>query len=116
MGYEVKESRAYARPAAEVTAAAAEVLKAIDGKLSKSTDLAAGRVEASFNKSVAGKAFGNRVQVVVQITGQGADCALALEAFPVDPLGKRLLFGVLGSPARLVVDAFTSRLDGRLKG
>ncbi len=116
MPYEVKESKVYARPAAEVAAAAAEVMKGIDGKLAKGSDPASGRVEATFNKSVAGKAFGNRVQLVVQVTGSGAECALALEAFPVDPLGKKLLFGVLGDPARLVVSAFTARLDARLAG
>ena len=75
-----------------------------------------GRVEATFNKSVAGRAFGNRVTVIAQVSEQASGSALSLEAFPVDPLGKKLLFGVLGEPARLVVDAFTSRLDGRLKG
>jgi hypothetical protein len=115
MPFEVKESKVYARPAAEVVAACAEVMKEIEGKMAKTSDPAKGRVEANFNKSVAGKSFGNRVQLVVQVTGQtGTDCALALEAYPVDPLGKKLLFGVMGDPARLVVKAFTERLEARL--
>jgi hypothetical protein len=105
----------YSRPAAEVVAAAAEVMTEIEGKLAKGSDPAKGRVEANFNKSVAGKSFGNRVQLIVQVSGQtGAECALALEAYPVDPLGKKLLFGVMGEPARLVVNAFTARLEARL--
>lgn len=117
MGYEIKESKVYARPAAEVVAAAAEVVKEIEGKLAKGADPASGRFEANFNKSVAGKSFINRVQLVVQAREQaGAGCALDLEAYPVDPLGKKLLFGVLGEPARLVVNAFTSRLEARLAG
>lgn len=115
MPYEVKETRAYARAAAEAAGAAAEVLKQIQGKLGKGTDPARGRVEATFNKSVAGKPFGNRVTVVVQVAAEGDGCALSLEAFPVDPLGKKLLFGVVGEPARLVLDAFTSRLEARLR-
>jgi hypothetical protein len=115
MPYEVKESKAYPRPAAEVASAAADVVKEIEGKLAKGSDPAKGRVEANFNKSVAGKSFGNRVQLVVLVTGAaGNECTLALEAYPVDPLGKKLLFGVLGDPARLVVSAFTARLDKRL--
>ena len=115
MSYEVKESRVYARPAAEVTAAAAEVMKEIEGKPAKGSDPGKGRVEASFNKSVAGKAFGNRVRLIVQVTGQpDTGCALALEAYPIDPVGMKLLFGVMGDPARLVANAFTSRLDARL--
>ena len=110
----VKESKAYPRPAAEVASAAAEVVKEIEGKLAKGSDPAQGRVEANFNKSVAGKSFGNRVQLVVRVTGEGNESTLALEAYPVDPLGKKLLFGVLGDPARLVVSAFTARLDKRL--
>ena len=115
MPYQVRESKVYPRPAAEVLAAAAEVVKEIEGKLAKGSDPSTGRVEASFNKSVAGKSFMNRVQLVVQAKGQaGDDCTLELEAYPVDPLGKKLLFGVLGEPARLVVSAFTARLDARL--
>lgn len=115
MGFDLKESRTYPRPAAEVAVASAEVMKELEGKLAKGSDPAAGRVEAAFNKSVGGKAFGNRVQLLVQVTSQGdGGCAMALEAYPVDPLGKKLLFGVLGDPARLVVNAFTARLDARL--
>jgi hypothetical protein len=115
MPYEVKWTKVYSRPAAEIAAAAAEAMKEIDGKLAKGSDPTRGRIEANFNKSVAGKSFGNRVQLVVQVAEQaGGECALALEAFPVDPLGKKLLFGVLGDPARLVVAAFTARLDARL--
>lgn len=116
MPYDVKASRVFPRPAAEVTAAAAETLRAIDGKLGKGADPARDRLETTFNKTVASKAFGNRVHIVVQVTEQGAGCGLALEAFPVDPLGRKLRFGVLGDPARLVADAFAAHLDGRLKG
>jgi len=116
MPYEVKESHTYPRPATEVAAAAIEVAKEIQGKLGKTTDAAKGHVEATFNKSVAGKAFGNRVTVVIQVIGHEDGCAMALEAFPVDPLGKKLLFGVMGDPARLVTDALIARLNLRLKG
>ncbi len=115
MPYEVKESKVYPRPAAEVAAAAAEVVKEIEGKLGKGSNTPAGRVEASFNKSVAGKSFMNRVQLIAQAREQGGEgCVLELEAYPIDPVGKKLLFGVLGEPARLVTDAFLSRLDGRM--
>ncbi len=114
MAYEVKVSKVYARPAAEVLAAAAQAMKDIEGKLAKGSDPSTGRVEANFNKSVAGKSFLNRVQLVATAREQGGGCALDLDAYPVDPLGKKLLFGVLGEPARVVVDAFTARLDARL--
>jgi hypothetical protein len=115
MPFEVKESKVYTHPVAEVVAAAGEVMKLLEGKPAKTSDPARGRVEANFNKAVGGKAFGNRVQLIAQVTGQGeAECTLALAAYPVDPLGKKLLFGVLGDPARLVASAFVARLEERL--
>jgi hypothetical protein len=41
-------------------------------------------------------------------------CTASVEAYPVDPLGNRLRFGVLGEPARVVTSAFWARLEARL--
>lgn len=113
MGYEVKEARTYAGTAADVRAAAAEVAVKLGGKPSKKA--AEGQVDVVFNKDVGGKVFGNRVQLRVRFTEPGpGQCSAAAEVFPVDPVGQKLLFGVMGEPARLVANAFWAALDARL--
>jgi hypothetical protein len=114
MPYEAKATRSYGQPPAAVSQAAAEVMAAIGGKATKSSRPGEGQVEATFNKEVAGRAFGNRCQLLARVTGAAGESTVAVECWPIDPLGKKLLFGVLGEPAKLVVDAFLARLDARL--
>jgi hypothetical protein len=113
MGYEVKEARAYAGTVDAVRAAAAEVAQKLGGKPGKKA--APGTVDVTFNKDVGGRPFGNRVQLVVRFAEAApGQCSAAAEAFPVDPVGQKLLFGVLGEPAKLVTTAFWAALDARL--
>ncbi|MGC3998615.1 MAG: hypothetical protein QM767_14590 [Anaeromyxobacter sp.] len=114
MGYEVKGTRSYAKPAAAVAAAAAEVLAALGGKAAKTSRPADGHLEAIFNKEVAGKAFMNRCQLVLDVAASGEQASLSAGCWPIDPIGKKLLFGVMGEPAKLVLDTFLARLDAAL--
>ena len=116
MSYEVKESKSFPRPAAEVLALAGELVTQLGGKRPRKDPGVEGQVQADFNKEVGGKSFVNRVQLIIRVVGDGPDlCTASVEAYPVDPLGKRLLFGVMGEPARLVTSAFWERLEARLR-
>jgi hypothetical protein len=117
MPYEAKETKTYDQPASTVTRSAAEVINQLGGKTSKKNDPADGRLEANFNKKIKGKVFGNRCDLTVQITSQTPEqCIVSVEAYPVDPIGNKLMFGVRGDPARLVVDTFLADLDERIAG
>ena len=114
MSYEVKESKQFSRSGAEVLAVAGELITQLGGKRPKKDPGVAGQVQADFNKEVGGKPFGNRVQLIVRVVDDGpGGCTASVEAYPVDPLGKPLLFGVVGEPARLVTRAFWDRLEAR---
>jgi hypothetical protein len=115
MSHAVNESKQFARPAAVVLAATSEIVVQLGGKRPKKDTGVDGQVRADFNKEVGGTSFGNRVQLIVRVVGDGADrCTTSVEAYPVDPIGNRLRFGVLGEPARLVTGAFWQRLEARL--
>jgi hypothetical protein len=113
MGYEVKEARQYAGTAADVRAAAGDAAVALGGKPAKKA--AEGVVDVTFNKAVGSKVLQNRVQLVVRFAEAGPGlCSAAADAFPVDPVGQKLLFGVLGEPARVAVNALWAALDAKL--
>lgn len=116
MSYVVKETKAFPRPAAELLALVGAVVAELGGQPPKKP-AAPGELRAEFNKSVGGTAFGNRVQLIARATddpSRAGGSALAVEAYPIDPLGKPLLFGVIGEPARLVTGALWTRLAARL--
>jgi len=121
MGYEVKEARTYPGTPAAVRAAAAEVAAALGGKPARKVGTGAapggadGAVDVVFNKGVGAKVLMNRVQLQLQFAEAApGQCTAAALAFPVDPVGQKLLFGVMGQPARDVASAFWAALDGKL--
>jgi hypothetical protein len=113
MSHEVRETRSCSRAAAAVLALAGDVVGQLGG--SRPRNAAGDYVTAEFNKRIGDKAFGNRVRIFVRVTAAGPDrCSVNVEAYPVDPIGNRLRFGVLGEPARLVTRTFWEQLEARL--
>jgi hypothetical protein len=114
MSYAVNETKELSRPAADVLATVRELLVQLGGKRPKKDPGEADQVQADFNKEVAGRAFANRVRVIVRVAGDTSRCTTSVEAYPVDPLGNRLQFGVVGEPARFVAGVIWERLEARL--
>jgi len=115
MSYAVKDTKELPRSAADVLAAAAEIVSQLGGKRPKKDPDVAGQLQVDFNKEVGGQAFANRVRLIIRVAAaDAARCTTSAEAYPVDPLGNRLQFGVIGEPARLVASAFWNRLETRL--
>jgi hypothetical protein len=113
MGYEVKEARTYPGAPDAVRAAAAEVAAALGAKPAKKVP--EGTVDVVFNKGVGAKVLMNRVELQLRFAEAApGQCAATAEAFPVDPVGQKLLFGVMGQPARDVAAAFWAALDAKL--
>ena len=114
MSYEVKETRTYDHSADAVNRLAAEVIRQLGGKLSKKKS-ADGSLTANFNKKIKGKMFANRCQLEVTVIPQTAEqCQVTMLAYPVDPIGNKLLFGVRGDPARMVVDTFLTDFEAQI--
>ena len=114
MSYVVSETRELAHPASDVLAVAREVLPRLGGKRPRKDPGLADQVHAEFNKQIGGRAFASRVRVIVRVAENGLRCTTSLEAYPVDPLGNPLQFGVVGEPARLVAGIIWERLEARL--
>jgi hypothetical protein len=117
MSYIVKKRKIYNRPSGEVIQATSEIINQLGGKQSKKSKSAEGRLDANFNKKIGGKPINNRVQLEVNIKPQSTEqCMVSIIAYPVDPLGNKLGFGVQGDPGRVVVDTFLKNLTTQTAG
>jgi len=115
MAYDTKQSKSYNQPAEALIKSAAEVIKNLGGKETKKSNPAKGKLDANFNKKVGGDFVNNRVQLEVKVDSQSAEqSTLSVQAYPVDPVGMKLMFGVRGKPAHKVVAVFFNSLDAEL--
>lgn len=115
MPYEVNEVKQYANPP---KAAFQAVLGAVEGLQGTvlSQDANQGHVEAKFNKTIHGKVLGDRTQISVQISAPAAGgSSIAVEAYPIDPVGRKLQFGARKGVTQTVVGWFFAHVEHRLK-
>ncbi len=111
MGYDVNQAQTYNRPAHEMSQLAVAVIAKLGGKTDKKSNSTAGHLEVTFNKQVKNQMLPNRIQLVVKMESVSPEsCKVSALAYPVDPLGNKLMFGVRGKAARTVVDCFFGEL------
>lgn len=111
MSYVAKMRKSYNKPAAEIGRIVSTAVERLGGKESKKSNPVGGYLDANFNKKIGGKPINNRVQLEAKIKADSPEqSTMAVMAYPVDPLGNKLGFGVQGEPAQTVLDAFFNLL------
>ena len=107
--YTEKFRRDYDRSADKMGQIIADSLSQLGGKFTDAHAPDAGVLGANFNKKIGSRPINNRVTVEIRVKSQGdSQCTVMMMAYPVDPLGNKLGFGVQGKPAKLVVEALTA--------
>ncbi|MFN8458519.1 MAG: hypothetical protein U0401_28345 [Anaerolineae bacterium] len=115
MAYDINQAKTYNRSAQEMSQVAAAVIGKLGGKADKKSNPAAGQLIATFNKQVKNQMLPNRVQIVVKTEPVSTESSqLSILAYPVDPLGNKLMFGVRGNATRTVVDHFFGELETQI--
>ena len=115
MSYDVNAKQSFDRPAAEVSQIALEVLNKLGGKISEKTNPAKGQLESDFNKKINTQPLNNRCQLRVKVASQAAaSCQVMIKAYPINPMGQKLTFGVQGNAAQTVVDTFLQELKNQI--
>jgi hypothetical protein len=111
MAFEAKESKTLNLSETEVRQAISAVLERLGGKSTKKNNPAQGYFETIFNKKIQGEYMNNRIQLEIKVVAQAQEQSVVSSlAYPVDPVGQKLMFGVRGKPARLVLDKFFAEL------
>lgn len=115
MSYDVNHKQSFNHPAEMVSQSASQLLETLGGKTSQQSDPAKGLLEANFNKKVKSTMLVNRCQLKVKVVAQSPDsCNVLAKAYPVDPMGNKLAFGVRGNAAQVVIDTFFDELKTQL--
>lgn len=115
MPYTVIETRTFEQSKNAVFQAAKKAIAGLEGK-TLTEDAAAGTIHGQFDKKIHGKVLGDRSQIFVTITGSDADqSAVAIEAYPINPVGQKLMFGARKGVVPKVVSWFWAHLEHNLK-
>lgn len=113
MPFEQHQEKNYPKEPQSIYQAALKAAEKLEGKvISSSPDNF--RFEAKFPKVILGKTLGERTQLSCEVRSQGESCLVVVDAFPLDALERKLLFGARKGVTLTVVTWFTAHLEHNL--
>ena len=114
MPFEVKQEKSYDKTAETVYSAALKAASGLEGKVSKQKT-EAGEFEINFDKKILGNVLGERTFMSVKVSPNPAGgSTIATEAYPLDPVGRKLMFGARKGVTQTVVTWFYAHLEHHL--
>ena len=113
MPFEQHQEKTYPRDAQSIHQAALKATEKLGGKVISSIPEKF-RFEARFPKVILDKTLGERTQLSCEIHTQGENCLVIVDAFPLDALERKLLFGARKGVTQTIVTWFTAHLEHNL--
>ena len=114
MPYDVHQEKAYSQDARTVYDAALKSVEKLNGKILSSSpnDL---RLEVKFDKTILGTVLGDRTQLTCVVRTEGDENKVVIDAYPLDAVGRKLMFGARKGVTQTVIDLFITHLENNLK-
>ena len=114
MALEIKQEKSYEKTAEAVLAAALKAASGLEGQITKQKDND-WVFEIRFDKKILGKVLGERTFMSVKVSPNPAGgSTIAIEAYPLDPVGRKLMFGARKGVTQTVVTWFFAHLEHNL--
>jgi hypothetical protein len=113
MPFEQHQEKSYPQDAQRVYQAALTAIQKLEGRLLQS-DPEQFRLEAKFPKVILGKTLGERTQLSCQVRAQTEGSLAVVDAFPLDALDRKLMFGARKGVTATVVTWFIAHLENNL--
>ena len=113
MPFEQHQEKTYPRDAQTIFQTALKVTEKFQGTIISSAPDKF-RVEAKFPKVILGKTLGERTQLICEVRPQGDASLVVLDAYPLDALDRKLMFGARKGVTATVVTWFTAHLEHNL--
>jgi hypothetical protein len=113
MAYDKHQEKEYSKDAQSVYQAALKATEKLQGKVIKSAPDTF-RLEANFPKVILGKTLGERTFCSCEIRPQAEGSLVVLDAYPLDALNRKLLFGARKGVTDTLVSWFIAHLEYNL--
>jgi hypothetical protein len=115
MDYTIKEVKTYNGSAAQAMAALEQAVAGLQGKVLKQSPQT-GELTAWFDKTIHGQVLGDRTQMEITVAENGpGNVQINIQAYPVDPVGRKLLFGARKNVTATVMTWFLAHLDHQME-
>lgn len=114
MPFTVNEEKEFPFSVDKVFEAIKAAADGLQGKISSKNEENTS-LQLNFNKTIHGKVLGDRTVLVMKLDELGSKISVAIEAYPVDAVGRKLMFGARKGVSQTVLDWFWAHLDHNLK-
>ena len=114
MPYDIHHEKNYSQDARSVYDAALKTAGELKGQVLSTSpnDL---RFEVKFDKTILGKVLGDRTQMICIVQAADNGSKVVVDAYPLDAVGRKLMFGARKGVTQTVVDLFITHLEDNLK-
>ena len=113
MPFEQHKEKNYSKDVESIYQAALKATEKLDGKIISSTPEQY-RFTARFPKVVLGKTLGDRTELSCVVRGEGDGGIAVVDAFPLDAVERKLMFGARPGVTLTVVTWFIAYLENAL--
>lgn len=114
MSYTINEEKTFSHTPDAVLDAVKATAVGLEGKILLE-DIDGKQVNIQFHKTIHGKVLGDRTVFHTHVLDDGGKVKLVVEAFPVDAVGRKLMFGARKGVTRKVLDWFWAHVEHNLK-
>lgn len=113
MPYDVHQEKTYAQERSKVYDAAKKSVEKLKGQLLKSKPEEF-QFEVKFDKTLLGKVLGDRTQMTCVIQAERDGSKVVMDIYPLDAVGRKLMFGARKGVSEEVLRLFTENLESNL--
>jgi hypothetical protein len=113
MPYEQHQEKQYPKDAQTIYRGALEAIGKLDGNVVSSAPDKL-RLEVKFPKTMLGKTLGERTYLACEVRPQGESGLVVVDAYPLDAVERKLMFGARKGVTQTVVTWFLEHLDQQL--
>jgi len=113
MPLEQHQEKNYSQDRSKVYDAALKSVEKLKGQIlsSKPEDF---RFEVKFDKTLLGKVLGERTNLTCTVQADGEQSKVVVDAYPLDAVGRKLMFGARKGVTQDVINLFTEHLENNL--
>jgi len=113
MPYDVHQEKSYTQDRNKVYDAAKKSVEKLKGQIlkSKPDDF---QFEVKFDKTLLGKVLGDRTQMTCIVQADGDGSKVIMDIYPLDAIGRKLMFGARKGVSEEVVKVFIENLESNL--